>query len=190
MIGAALALLGPVGRFLKPYAGYLLIAALAGLALWAFGHHQYQAGVKHEQAAQAEAVEKAKKRVLEGDKKAVAITTKAEAEHVRTVEKIRWRTETLTKEIKVYVPQEVDAGYRLPNGLVSLHDQAATGVSGLSVPSGELVGAPSVVAPSQLAAAFVSNYGTCYTWQSEALTWRKWFVDQRDNYNATTGQKP
>ncbi len=187
MIATVLAFLGPFGRFLKPYAGYLLIAALVGLALWGVHHRGYREGVKHEQAAQAERVKKAQKRVQEGEKKADAITTKAEAEHVRTVEKIRWRTETLTKEIKVYVPQEVDAGYRLPNGLISLHNQAAAGVSGLPESPGEFVGAPSDVAPSQLAAAFVSNYGTCYTWQSEALTWRKWYVDQRDNYNQTTG---
>ncbi|MDR7232065.1 Na+-transporting methylmalonyl-CoA/oxaloacetate decarboxylase gamma subunit [Caulobacter sp. BE264] len=175
--------------YLKPIAGVLLVLATLAALLFAVHHRGYQSGVKAEQDAQAERVEKAKKRVKEGDKRANAANTAIATKHVQTVEKIRWRTETLTKEVTVYVPQTVDRVYRLPAGLVRVHDAAASG-SDLPAAPGGSVEEPSDVTPSQFATAIVGNYGTCRVWESEALTWRNWYVTQRDIYNATTGQKP
>lgn len=176
--------------YLKPIAGVLLVLATLAAVLFAIHHRGYQSGVKAKEAEYAEALARAEKRVKEGEKKADAANTAIATKHVQTVEKIRWRTETLTKEIPVYVPPRVDVVYRLPRGLVSLHNEAATGVSGVPAATGGSVETPSDVTPSQLATAIVGNYGTCRTWESEALTWRNWYVTQRDIYNATTGLKP
>jgi hypothetical protein len=149
----------------------------------------YAAGVKHQKAEYAKAVAKAEKKALEAGKKSDAATETIAEKHTATVEKIRWRTQTLTKEVTVYVPQAVDREFRLPAGLVRIHDAAATGAALPETPGGS-VEVASDVAPSQLATAFIDNYGTCRTWESEALTWRSWYVTQRDLYNSATGQKP
>ena len=183
----ALAVLRP---YLKPIAGVLLVLATLAALLFAIHHAGYKAGLKAKEAQYAEALAKAKAQVKEGEKKATEANTAIATKHVQTVEKIRWRTETLTKEIPVYVPPRVDVVYRLPRGLVSLHNEAATGVSSVPAAPGGYVEEPSDVTPSQLATTFIGNYGTCRTWESEALTWRAWYVAQRDIYNATTGLKP
>lgn len=175
--------------YLKPIAGVLLVLATLAALLFVVHHKGYQSGVKAEVARNAKALAKAEKRVKEGEKRADAANTSIATKHVQTVEKIRWRTETLTKEVTVYVPQTVDRVYRLPAGLVRVHDAAASGAPLPAAPGGS-VEEPSDVAPSQLATAIVGNYGTCHVWESEALTWRAWYVTQRDIYNATTGQKP
>ena len=183
MIPAALAFLrSSIGK-------YAAIALAVILALWAFGNARYKAGVDHQQAEYQEALEKAEKRALEVGRKSDTATEKVAEKHVQTVEKIRWRTQTLTKEVAVYVPQTVDREFRLSVGLVLVHDAAATGATLPESPSGS-VETPSDVAPSQLATTFIGNYGTCYTWQSEALTWRSWYVTQRDLYNQATGHSP
>lgn len=189
MIATFLAFLAPLGRFLKPYAGYLLIAALLGLALWWSNHQGYKAGVKHEQAAQAERVEKAKKRVLEGEKRAVAITDKAEAEHVRTVEKIRTVTQTLYREIPYAVPQD-PTRVNISWGAVRLLDSAILGVSSLPNPSGVSDAAPSTVTDADLTRTGIANAEACRINAETVTAWAAWWQAQAANYNATVGVKP
>lgn len=182
MIAALAFLRSPIGK-------YAAIALAAVLALLGIHHAGYRAGVDHQRAEYQKATERAEKRVVEVGKKSDAATEKVAEKHVQTVEKIRWRTQTLTKEVAVYVPQTVDREFRLSVGFVRVHDAAATGAALPESPGGS-VETPSDVAPSQLAATFIGNYGTCYTWQSEALTWRSWYVTQRDLYNQATGLSP
>lgn len=188
MIATILAFLTPVGRFLKPYAGYLLIAALLALALWGVHHRGYKAGIKHEQAAQAERVEKAKKRVQEGEKKADAITTKAEAEHVRTVEKIRTVTQTLYKEVSVAVPQD-PARLNIAWGAVRLLDSAILGVPSLPNPSGVSDATPSTVTDADLTRTGIANAEACRINSETVKAWQSFWTDQAANYNATIGAK-
>ena len=70
---------------------------------------------------------------------------------------------TLREEIPVHVAPETDRAFRLPVGLVRLHDAAARGVelSRVPDPAGEPDGAASRVQPSDLAGALIDNYGAC-----------------------------
>lgn len=185
MIAAAITFLRP---YVKPLAGALLVLAVLGAALFMVHRHGYQAGVSAEVARNAKALARAEKRVKEGEKRAEAANTAIATKHVQTVEKIRWRTQTLTKEVAVYVPQTVDRVAFISNGSISLHNAAVDGSELPETPSGPFE-APSGIAQSQFVATVISNYGTCHTWESEVDTWRKWYVDQRAIYEKATGTR-
>lgn len=129
---------------------WLLYLALAG-ALWAgylsWREHQRELGreeIRAEFARQAKVA----------DDKREVITKYVDREVVKVVEQIAVVTETITKEVPVYVPLDSPA---LPGGFRVLHDAAARG----QVPDPAAIPDAAAV-PAQDAASTISkNYGQC-----------------------------
>ena len=116
-----------------------------------------------------------------------AIDTRATADQVR----IRTITQTIIKEVPVYVPAEADLRYTLPVGLVRLHDAAATGAAGRPFsdapgrpddPAGFLE--PSDVAPSRLGTFIAENYGVCHADAARFSALQDWVRQQQAPMNA------
>lgn len=182
-------MIGPLLIFIRSPLGKYAIAALAViLILLGVRHMGYSAGVKHEQAAYAKALEKAEKKAAETKTKSDTITAKAEEQHVQTVEKIRTVTKTLIQEVPYAVPSYPTRA-SLSIGFVRLHDAAATGLPGLSDPAGRPDAEASGIDDAALSRAVIANYETCRI-NSEAVTaWQSWVTDQAALYNAAIGAK-
>lgn len=148
---------------------WLLYLALAG-ALWlgygAWLEHQRETGrteVRAQLASQAQAA----------DTRRQVITQVVERQVVRRVKDIQVVTETIIKEVPVYVPldaPDLPAGWRL------LHDAAARG----QVPQ-PAAGADAAPTSAQDAAATVAaNYGTCLDTAARLTEFQQWAREQAD----------
>ena len=167
----------PVGRWMFGVAGIILIAFL----VYRGG---VSAGVDQERAAEARRIAAATKVVKKVEKQAAEITAKTDEKTAARLVEIRTITRTLTKEVPVYVTAEADRTVVLPAGLIRMHDKAALGLSEVPADPGFVPDAPSGVSPSDLARAFVSNYGTAYEWREAALACRSWVSEQAANFNS------
>lgn len=146
---------------------WLLYIALA-LALWAGYHawagHQRELGreeVRAEFARQAQAA----------DHKREVVTQTIEREVVKVVEQIAVVTETITKEVPVYVPLDSPA---LPAGFRVLHDAAARG----EVPQPAAVADAAAVAPADAARTIAANYGACLENSERLRAFQQWAKQQ------------
>lgn len=103
--------------------------------------------------------------------KQTQIVTQAAQDERKAQARIEWRTKTQLVEIPHYVTPAVDAQFRLPVGLLRVHDAAVLGVSAADVPApfGRTDEEASDVRPSDAAAVFTTNYGVCRSW-AEQLT--------------------
>lgn len=146
---------------------WLLYIALAG-ALWAgymaWREHQRELGreeVRAEFARQAQAA----------DRKREVITQVVERDVVRVVKQIELVTETITKEIPVYVPSDLPP---LPGGFRVLHDAAARG----EVPDPAASADAAAVAPAAAAETIAANYGACRADQERLRAFQEWARQQ------------
>lgn len=168
---------------LAGWKGYALAVGLAlavGIGIgWTV--RDWKAGADATAAAKAETREAV--RVIETERQQTDVTSEVEARATQTQVQIRTVTQTIIKEVPVYVPAEADARFSLPVGLVRVHDAAATG-SPLPEPAGEPDGAagflePSDIPPSWLAATIAENYGTCRLDQSRLADLQDWIRQQQ-----------
>ena len=174
----------PVLGFFRSLLGrYVLIALAVIVALLVLGKCQFDRGVKHEQAAQAERLEKAKKAVAKREIKAEKITSEVKADVVEKQIEYRTVTKTLIKEVPKYVTVQADAKCVVPAGFVRLHDSAASGSPSLPVGAGRSLDAPSGIELSAVAETLVTNYGTAYQWRAEAEGWRRWYAEQKAEWD-------
>jgi hypothetical protein len=187
MIATILAFLAPVGRFLKPYAGYLLIAALLGLALWWSNHAGYRSGVKAKEAEYAKALERAEKRAAETTKASDAITAKAKGELALSLAKIDELSNQLRKETKTYVSPKADRACVIPAGYVLLRNAAGTGSTPVPPSPGQSLDADSGVALSALAQNDVENGRSFQTAITEIEAWRGWYQRQAELWEKNYG---
>lgn len=173
---------------LAGWKGYALAATLA-LAI-GFGAgwtvRDWKAGADATAAAKRET--KQVVRVIERERDQADVTSEVEARATETQVQIRTVTQTIIKEVPIYVPAEADARFALPAGLVRVHDAAATGQP-LSEPSGEPDDAArnleaSDIAPSWLAATIAENYGTCHADQARLGDLQDWVRRQQAVTNA------
>lgn len=146
----------------------------------------WKAGADATEAAKAQARQVI--RVVERQREQADVTTTVEARATDTQVQIRTVTQTIIKEVPVYVSAETDARFALPVGLVRVHDAAAAGRP-LPEPAGEPDGAAgdleaSDVAPSWLAATIAENYGTCRLDQSRLADLQDWIRRQQAVMNA------
>jgi hypothetical protein len=187
MIGAARA----VWRFLKspPGLGLLALAAAVLVLVLTYGAG-IEAGVDREVAAQARREEAARKAVAKVEADGKAITADVEQQAEARKAEIRTITKTLIEKVPVYVTVEADRRVDVPVGFVRLHDQAASGLSGLPDATGLVVDAPSGVPLSAVAGTVVGNYGVAYQWREEALACRAWVAQQAALYNSTIKAAP
>lgn len=128
---------------------------------------------KADAAAEALAVERAKA--------GQAISAASQVQVASERAQIVTRTQTLVKQVKVYVPAAADAACVVPVGFVRLHDAAA---QGLPAPSGGPDQTTSGVPLSAVAATVAANYGTAWDWRVEALGWRDWYLKQKAAWEA------
>lgn len=179
-----LILLLKVRDFFKTDPGrYVLIALAVIIALLVLGKCQFDRGVKHEQAAQAERLKKAEKAVAKREVKAEKITSEVRADVAEKQIEYRTVTKTLVKEVPKYVTVQADAKCVVPAGFVSLHDSAASGSPSLPVGAGRSLDTPSGVELSAVAETLVTNYGTAYQWRAEAEGWRRWYAEQKAEWD-------
>lgn len=153
----------------KALAGlFLLISAFAGG--YGFGHHveslsfqDYKDSIKTDAANQKAAV--------------ATVTTKIVTQYVPQIQVVHEKGATIVKQVKVYVPQLLDARYQLPTGFVMLHDAAAVGVP-LPESASSVLTQPSSVAISTAAGVIASNYQLCRTEREKYEALWQWAVGQ------------
>lgn len=173
---------------LAGWKGYALAAA-AALALGFAGGwtvRDWKAGADAADAARAET--KQVIRVVERERDQADVTHAVETRAAKTQVQIRTVTQTIIKEVPIYVPAEADARFALPVGLVRVHDAAAAGQP-LSEPSGQPDDPAgyleaSDIPPSRLAATIAENYGTCRADLARFADLQDWVRQQQAVTNA------
>ena len=173
---------------LAGWKGYALAASIALAVGFGGGWtvRDWKAGADATAAARKET--KQAVRVIYRERDQADVTRAVEARSTRTQVQIRTVTQTIIKEVPIYVPAEADLRFALPVGLVRVHDAAAAGHP-LSEPSGEPDDAagnlePSDIAPSRLAATIAENYGTCRSDQARLGDLQDWVRRQQTVTNA------
>lgn len=187
-----------VGKFFTTDIGIfvvLSIAVLGGLGVWS--HSRYSAGYKAGETAGKDAsiadyrkaYIAAQTAVLKREKDAAKITGDSRQDLGKAQGKIEQHFGELKEKVPRYVPAKSDAGCVVPNGFVSLWNKGAAGprgsaAAGFPRSSGGPVEAASGVPLSDVLTATLSDFEIAYVWNAEALTWRKWYVDQKAAYEA------
>ena len=151
----------------------LAVVALAA-ALVAFGYVQ---GCGHVQDAWDAATAAQTQRVAVVRVKQAEATVRVVTDYVDRVRVVRERAQTITKEVKVYVPQESDAACAIPVGFVRLHDAAARG----DVPGtpGIADASPAGIALSGVAATLADNYSRCRENAEQLTALQEWVKAQQ-----------
>ena len=161
--------------FARPPGSYIGAAAILALSLWWFGQHYYNKG---HLAAEVEA-----------QNAAIAINTEQPKiiERLRTIyvpaeAKIKTITQTVIKEVPVYVTKHDDSACVINNGFVRVHDAAATG----ELPGGPTGtdGEASPVKLSTVAETVTGNYGTCHIAMSRLTEWQDWYRQNKALWTA------
>lgn len=172
--------------FRLPLGRYFVIGFVVQMAVLGLRAHWIGQGVRQEKAAEARRVAAAQKNIVRHEAQAQVITDKAKTDLDRRRVEIRTVTQTLIKEVPIYVSAKADAECIVPAGFVRLHDQAAAGPeASLPSPAGGPLDAPSGVPLSAVAETVVANYGAAHDWRAEAMTWRAWYAAQK-----TAWEKP
>lgn len=168
---------------LSGWKGYAVTATAALAIGFAAGWtvRDWKAGADATEAAKAETREVI--RVVERERDQADATSAVEARATETQVQIRTVTQTIIKEVPIYVPAEADARFALPAGLVRVHDAAAAG-DPLPEPPGEPDDAAwhleaSDIAPSWLAATIAENYGACLADQARFADLQDWVRQQQ-----------
>jgi hypothetical protein len=181
---------GWLARFSKTRLGrsvlFVLAVAVAVLVAYQLGQ---RSGVAREKSAEAERRAKAVKVVTKVVTEGRRITADVSAALERRKVEIRTVTQTLTKEVPVYVTVESDRACVVPDGFVRLHDAAAHGTAVPAAPGGP-VEAPSGIPLSAVAETMVANYGVAFEWREEALAWRAWYARQADLWSKNIKAPP
>lgn len=100
---------------------------------------------------------------------------------------IRVETKTIVKEVNRYVTPLADSRCPIPDGFVR-HADAAWGLSPLPTSPGGLVDNPSGISLSRVETVNSENAGAAREWRSEALGWRKWYIDRKSDYDKFNGR--
>ena len=170
-----------IDRLLKMVAGWKGYALTAGVCLaigaasgWTV--RDWKAGSNAAAAAKAEAKET--RRTLNRERGQSDLTTSIETAAAKAQGEIRWRTQTLIREVPVYVTPDADNRCIVPVGFVRVHDAAAA--SGpLPEPSSLADDAPSGVALSAVAATVAGNYGQYEAVSRQLTDLQKWVREQQ-----------
>ena len=147
-----------------------LIALGVALALWAgyhaWAHHQQGIGYDRARAEYALQAEQA-------DTTRAAVAPVVEAAHKKAVEKIVVITETILKEVPVYVK---DTDCPMPGGFRVLHDAAAHG----EVPEPARIADAASVPAQDVASTVAENYGACHENAATLTALQEWVRQQAE----------
>jgi len=150
--------------------------AWIGLALiaagWVYGHTRYNAGQADVQAKWDASVEKGKAEIARLQAQANRISTKIETKYLTRVETIRGATQTIVRQVPVFVPA---GSCELPGGFRVLHDAAAQG----SVPDAARIPDAAPVPAQAVAGTVADNYGTCHETGERLIELQDWVREQK-----------
>jgi len=154
----------------KPPGSWIAAALAVFLALWWYGNHKFDAGVKWQLAQDAEFIANMKPKQAKATERVRVVFIEKAAE-------IKWRTKTITERVPEYVTPKDDAGCVVNNGFKRVHDAAAGGTVPGS-PAGT-DGAPSGIALSSVSETVAANYGTAHLCAARLEAWQSWYLAQR-----------
>lgn len=167
--------------------------AIGGVGGWV-GHDKlvYQPHL----ASDAKAVTRGVQQARTSEAKGTTVTTEVRAKHDAAQAQVRTVTQTIIKEVPVYVPAPAPTepprvGNDLSLGFARLHDYAALGISPpVPAPSGIDWDAPAGVGMSAGITTIASNYGVCLTYRAEVQAWREWYDRQLAAWPVDENGKP
>lgn len=150
----------------KPPGSWIAAALAFVIALWWYGQHEFNRGVAKCQADGA----KAAANINAGQPK---IIERLRTIYVPAEAKIKTVTQTVVKEVPIYVTKRDDAACTLNNGFVRVHDAAAKG----ELPAGPTGtdGDASGVELSTVATTVTWNYGIANLCSSRLSEWQDWY---------------
>lgn len=163
--------------------GCLLVGAAGG---WWITRDHYLGQIAATALEQQKAIVKASNVARDAQAAADKLTHDRDVKNAEDHQRIQTVTNTITREVPVYVTAKTDELFPLPCGFIRLHDAAAAGVepAAVSLPAGKSDGDRCDVATSAAATIIAQNYGLALGWQSDLKTWRGWYADQKANYDA------
>jgi len=151
-------------KYWKPIAVVLVALAIFGCGwIEGAGHVQTEWDAEH----QALALEASRQAQHQAEATVQVVT-----QYVDRVQVVRGKSQTIIKEVPVYVPADADADCNIHMGFVRLHDAAATGTP--PGPAGDTDAAPSGVALSTVAETVTANYGACQENIEQIIAWQQW----------------
>lgn len=113
-------------------------------------------------------------RTIETMDQKAATTTQIGEQSAAAAAQIQTVTRTIIKEVPRYVSRQADAGCRVPDGFVGVHDSAASGVPPVPPAAGQPYDAASGVDLSAVAVTVADNYGTCNAVRQQLLDLQRW----------------
>jgi hypothetical protein len=153
-----------------PYAILIRWAAIGLLAISLFGAGWIKRG-QHDESIRLEEVGKAAIATIHLARARDRITTVVETKYLPQIEREKVVTQTITKEVRVYVPTSTPD---LPGGFRVLHDDAAQGL----IPDPARIADAAAVAAEDVAGTVAENYGTCRVDKTRLAGLQKWVNQQ------------
>ena len=153
-----------------PIGAWKWLAAIAAAlaAVW-FVYHR---GELHERG-KWEAVQAANNlHAAQVGQKRAEVTTTVLTRYVDRVRAVRGKSETITKEVPIYVNQNDDHRCIINNGFIRLHNAAAANELPSSTSGANE--APTSVALSTVAKTVAENYGTCHENAAQLEALQEW----------------
>jgi len=171
-------MIAPLLKALAGWKGYAAVAA-AMLAV-GFGSgwtvRDWKAGADGEAAANDRV--KVVERIVYRERAQADVTSRIETQAAEAQVRIRTVTQTLIREVPVYVTPDADDRCIVPVGFVRLHDAAAAGRP-VPEPSGLADDAPSGLALSAAAVGIVDNYGDAHANAQQLIALQAWVREQQ-----------
>lgn len=153
-------------------AALLVVLALAGWRIHAFGEARYQAGREKVQADWNASIERGRREVERLRAAAGKVTVRTEIQYVDRVKVIREKGDAIVREVPVFVPADSPD---LPGGWRLLHDAAAAN-GPVPAPAGIADAAP--VAAQAAAATVAGNYAICHETAQRLISLQDWALGQ------------
>lgn len=100
------------------------------------------------------------------------VTVRVEAHYVDRVQVVRGRTQTIVKEVPIYVPSDTPA---LPGGFRVLHDAAAAG----ELPDPTRIADAAPVEAQSATETIAENYGVCHENAERLTSLQEWVREQQ-----------
>lgn len=153
--------------------GFGVIGLSVGLAVGWQACHRWDAG-SQVKAAEHVAVVATKQGAVN-----TAVATQQQAVQDRIV----YQTRTLIKEVPIAITPQIDHDFRLPVGLIRVHDAAVLGrdLSQIPLAAGESDGDASAVTPSAAGTILAENAGSCRAAYATLANLQDWNRQQAAN---------
>jgi hypothetical protein len=153
-----------------PYAWIARCVAIAALALGLFGFG-FVKGMRHDQHKLDELIGRQAVETVRIARGRDHVTTVVETKYLPQVVRQQVVTETIIKEVPVYVPADAPD---LPAGFRELHDAAAQG----RLPDPSRIRDGSAVSAQDVASVVTENYGVCRADQLKLQELQEWVREQ------------